>query len=381
MIDRCPAPNTVRAPTARLFRMATDIIAERLLQIIDEGRRTATYKLALLTALMDACAENVDARGRAPQQLHTRDIAAHVLRLYLPQARLYLGGDGDPFELRQINTHRSAVLGAIVGLQLEAELTGCRSIGQIRDRLPAEYERCLNEVEYTFARYPIVRLQVVGAQQRPFLYDVDWTESVTHKQLHSPGGGEVRFRSGAGDELLRLAPLLRPLIELHWTTMVARINRIDTEYDRIHTHLFGAQRVTFPTSLRSGLAELQGGECFYCGDRLTKATQVDHFIPWSRWPNDAIENLVLADACNGHKRDHLAADVHVARWSSRLAGAVDDLHAIATTANWQSAAGRSLSMARSTYAHLPTGTPLWLRGGEFTDLNVATIVKALAGAA
>ena len=32
----------------------SDVFAERLLQVIDEGRRTATYKLALLIALMDA---------------------------------------------------------------------------------------------------------------------------------------------------------------------------------------------------------------------------------------------------------------------------------------------------------------------------------------
>ena len=40
------------------------LIAERLLQVIDEGRRTATYKLALLMALIDACATNSDAAGR-----------------------------------------------------------------------------------------------------------------------------------------------------------------------------------------------------------------------------------------------------------------------------------------------------------------------------
>jgi 5-methylcytosine-specific restriction endonuclease McrA len=41
---------------------------------------------------------------------------------------------------------------------------------------------------------------------------------------------------------------------------------------------------------------------------------VDHFIPWSRYPNDAIENLVVAhERCNGRKSDFLAASDHVAR--------------------------------------------------------------------
>jgi hypothetical protein len=38
----------------------TDVFAERLLQRIDEGRRTATYKLALLLALIDSCAAGAD---------------------------------------------------------------------------------------------------------------------------------------------------------------------------------------------------------------------------------------------------------------------------------------------------------------------------------
>jgi len=357
--------------------MGTEIVAERLLQVIDEGRRTATYKLALLTALMDACVANADEQGRAPDQLHTRAIATHVLQAYLPQARLYLGGTGDPFELRQITNSRSAVLGAIVGLHTEAELAGCRTFRQIREQLPERLERCLDEVERTFARYPILLLQVVGSQDRPFLYDVDWTQSVSLKQLHSPAGGEVRFRDGAGDDLLRLAPLLRPLIELHWTRMVARINGIDVENDRLHAHLFGSERVTFPPALRAGLAELQGGACFYCGDRLTARTQIDHFIPWSRWPNDAIENLVLADACNGHKRDHLAADVHVQRWSARMTERSSELQAAAVSAHWPAEADRTLAMARSTYAHLPDGTPLWLHAAEFQESVSDTLLSAL----
>jgi hypothetical protein len=38
--------------------------AERLLEVIDSGRRTATYKLALLIALLDLCARHSDTGGR-----------------------------------------------------------------------------------------------------------------------------------------------------------------------------------------------------------------------------------------------------------------------------------------------------------------------------
>jgi hypothetical protein len=354
-----------------------NVFAERLLQVIDEGRRTATYKLALLTALIDASAAHADDAGNAPHQLHTRVVAEHVLRTYFPQARLYLAGDGDPMQLRQITTDRSAVLGAVIALHLLAAEHRLRSISEIARRFPAEYERCIDQIELTFARQPIPRLQVIGRQERPFLYDIDWTSSVSLAALHTDDGGQIRFRSSAGDHLLRLAPLLRPLIELHWTRMVARINRINVEDDRLHSHLFGTERSTFPRTVRSGLADLQDATCFYCHDRLTDRTQIDHFIPWARWPNNAIENLVLTDSCNTHKRDYLPSLAHVDRWAHRLATHHAVLAGIADTCHWESDPKRSLALARSCYAHLPAGTPLWSSTDRFTEDEPARITDRL----
>lgn len=346
--------------------VSDELFAERLLQVIDEGRRTATYKLALLTALIDACAAEADEHGAAPAELHTRTVARHVVRLYLPQVRLYLAGDGDPMQLRQIAANGSPVFGALLRLHMLAEQHGVRGPAAIARSLHDEHERCLDEVERTFARYPLRLLQVVGREPRPFLYDVDWSESVTLAALHAKGGGVIRFRPGAGDHLLRLAPLIRPLIETHWTRMVARLNRIDLEGERLHDHLFGTSRINFPPKLRAGLLDLQDGACFYC-DRPLKRSEIDHFVPWSRWPNDALENLVLADSCNSHKRDYLPAQQHVERWADRLSRQADDLALIATSCRWESDRARSVALARSCYRHLPPGTPLWLRADTFTD--------------
>jgi hypothetical protein len=74
---------------------------ERLLEVIDSGRRTATYKLALL----DLCARHSDAGGRAPRLLYTRDIAEQVAVLYRPQVIPNLvPGAGSAAELRQISS-------------------------------------------------------------------------------------------------------------------------------------------------------------------------------------------------------------------------------------------------------------------------------------
>ena len=271
------------------------------------------------------------------------------------------------------------MLGAVVRLHLIGETSGRRTLRALELHHPDEVDRCLDEVERTFARYPIRLLQVVGNEHRPFLYDIDWGESVTLAALHATGGGVVRFRPRASDELLRLAPLLRPLIELHWVRMVAALNGLDLESERLRSHLFGATRTGFPTALRSGLRELQDGRCFYCDERLRSRVEVDHFIPWSRWPNDAVENLVLADACNNHKRDHLAAGEHARRWAQRLVAGGADLTTLAGSAAWSSEPERSLSIGRSSYFHLPDGTPLWVLGSTFEADDPQEIAQGLGG--
>jgi hypothetical protein len=56
----------------KLGQRGADVeFAERLLEVIDSGRHTATYKLALLMALLDLCARHSDADGRAPGRLYT----------------------------------------------------------------------------------------------------------------------------------------------------------------------------------------------------------------------------------------------------------------------------------------------------------------------
>jgi 5-methylcytosine-specific restriction endonuclease McrA len=350
-----------------------DLLIERLLRVIDEGRRTATYKLALLLALIDCCA--LDAGSDA---VPTRAIAARVVELYFPQARRYVAADGVGRELRQISTKTSPPLRAVFALSVHADAHRCRTAREAAQRFPALYAETVDAVEDTFVRYPIPLLQVVGDRPFPFLYELDWPEGTSVRTLRKEGRDVVRLRPGVAARLIVLGPLLRPLIEHHWTQDVARWSKLATEDDRLRTHLFGAERIAFPSALRDGLRELQNGRCFYCDAPLADRVEVDHFLPWARWPNDAIENLVLADRCNGSKSDHLAAAVHVEHWAGRLHAAAGDLREIASDARWDSDAGRSLAHARSTYTLLAVGTPLWLRGRDFVaaDPSVHEVLAA-----
>jgi hypothetical protein len=193
-----------------------------------------------------------------------------------------------------------------------------------------------------------------------YWYDIDWGEGVTLRRLRQRDGGLVRLRPGAGEELIRLTPLIRPLVELHWVRTVAALNKLTPVEDDLRRHLFGAERSAFPASLRRQLEDLQDGRCFYCPDELPPATDVDHFLPWSRWPDDAPENLVLAHAaCNGHKSDRIPGPRPIRRSALRLDVQADDLRAAAVAANRESSRPRTLALARTFYAHLPDGSPVW----------------------
>lgn len=346
------------------------LFGERVLRIIDEGRRVATYKLALLLALLDALASKSTDTGAAPATLHTRVIASHVLGLYLPQASPFTVG-GDTHELRQISAKSSRMFRSVAALRHAGQEVGCTSPTELEAILPERYEATLDEVERTFARYPIRLLQVVGGENVPFLYDIDWDQRVGLRQLHASGGGLVSFRPGAGDALLRLGPLIRPLVETHWARMVATLSGFNLDEERLRAHLFGTTRRAFPRTLRAGLAEICDGRCFYCGDKLPRSWAVDHFIPWSRHPNDAIENLIATDArCNGAKSDSLPALVHVERWGALTSGNSGALAELAGATHWPSDRPHTVALVRSTYRHLPTGTPLWVAPGvneSFTD--------------
>ncbi len=341
-----------------------DLLVERLLQVIDEGRRTATYKLALLLALLDSSALHPGAT-----ELATRELARRVVEIYYPQSRAYAAHDGIARELRQISMKASPPLRAVLRLRIAGEAAGCRTVHEVANRLPDEFDETVDVVEATFVRYPIPLLQVVGTRLVPFLYDVDWSEGTSVQALRREGRDHVRLLPGVADRLVVLGPLLRPLVELHWTRDVARWSKVATEDERLRAHLFGAERVAFPPALRSGMRELQDGHCFYCGGELDDRIEVDHFLPWSRWPNDSIENLVLADRCNNAKSDHVAAPVHVEHWLHRLDKHLPDLAAIASATRWDSDAPRSLALVRSTYTHLPLGTPLWVKGTEFIEAD------------
>ena len=346
--------------------------AERLLTLLDQAAVVTTYKYAVVLALLDAALEGTDAAGHPPVRIDVLTLADHVLELYWPHTDPY----PDTGEvLRQSGTGQAEIVSSIRRFR-SADPSGRSTLATAR--YSAGFDRLLAGVAWKLAEMPLPRLQRIGDRLDPFLYDLGWDETIGRRQFESERFDRtLHLRPGVGEELIRLAPLVRPLVERLWAGRVVVYNRLPD--GRLDDFLFRRSRLD-AVRLRLSLLELQDGRCFYTGRPLRPAdADVDHFVPWSRSPLNAIENLVVADRrANNSKRGHLAAAHLVARWRDRNEESVAELATIATANRWQSGPSQALGVARALYFALKPTNLLWSSPDVFVPTDVALLHRALA---
>ena len=361
--------------------------AEKVLELLDEGRYTATYKYAVLLALIDLCLECTKSSGAPPEALTTRQIADRIVEIYWPHT-LPFASRAEPSILRQNAGGQAEIVAAI--MRFRSRHAPDPSVPRWQSRLaaPTAYERLVKTVEWKLIEMPLPRLQMMGQALDPFIYDIHWDLRIQRRDVESYLAGEtagfdnrVLLKPHVGEYLLQLNGLLRPLIQRRWAAMVAQLNQLEDA--RLEVFLFGADRVQ-TAKIRAGLWEIQRRRCFYCDERVADPTkgQVDHFVPWSRYPDDSLDNLVVADVgCNGFKSNSLAAAHHVARWGLRFvsnAAERAELDDLANQTGWERQPDRIASVARGIYLRLPVEAKLWLRRREFVGPDAAALAAALS---
>ncbi len=228
----------------------------------------------------------------------------------------------------------------------------------------------------------------MGTMPYEFIYDIRWGQRILKKEVDyykaskdpSDFDNRIFLKPRVGEYFLQLNGLLRPLIHRRWARLVAQWNKLpDSE---LEDFLFGTDRVA-TVKIRGGLWEIQGKRCFYCQGSVVDPAkgQVNHFIPWARYPDSGIDNLVIADnTCNGYKGSSLAAGTHVVRWSARFSSAASEaaqLRELAAHSGWEQHKDRTLNVGRGIYLRLPDEARLWLRVKEFVDLDRPTVATAL----
>ena len=150
---------------------------------------------------------------------------------------------------------------------------------------------------------PLLKLQTVGRKEVDSLY-------ANHLE-----SGAIVLRKGVQNCFRRFYGIVLRLSRREWFEMVRKLNptSIGAPLD-LAEFMFGSERNQWP-GIRPLLREIQDGKCFYCERPIVGNEELDHFIPWSMYPNDLAHNFVLAcRRCNANKSDNLASVEALDRW-------------------------------------------------------------------
>lgn len=339
--------------------MATDplLLGQRIVAILEQGQRDATYKLATLMALIEHAIENLPPDAGAPLTVPIPQLAHRVLALYWHQVRPFEGHD-----LAQRRTGRKTrIVDATKTLRTAAKAGNSRiSLETAILRVPEDYAKAIDRIAIALIKQPLPRLQKLpGASvSDPFLFDDSFLgENVSRSTVRAHGDAIV-LKNGVAYALARLAGLLKPALEIMWVNDVRRMNKfLESDVPDVAGHLFGRER-TLLLAVRAPYKERFGPHCFYCGSHLPADNPIDHVLPWSMVGIDGLANLVLAcRRCNRDKSNALPAMPLVDRaLDDRRLSALED---IATDLQWPTQRARVVAAASGVYRGQPPGVPTW----------------------
>jgi HNH endonuclease len=323
-------------------------------RLLSEGQFVATYKYALLVAIADLAIKHGSDDG-SELDLPIIAIAEEFIELYWRHGAPYGGAVADGgYNTLQQNTGRQAAILSIVG--------GLRqSHGSLmRAKQSPAWTSTVTAAARLVTDMPLWRLQRLRNEVLDFLY------------TESPVAGNVRLKSGVAANLRRFHSIIIRLAQSEWMHFIQALpgnSQLLGPTSDLGQFLFGADRSAL-LRMTAPLADAQMGQCLYCQRRVDSG-EIDHFVPWSRYPRDLAHNLVLAHReCNRHKSDLLAAELHLDRWllrnkdhgsaiseAGRGANIIVDLAGTVSVAGWAYAHGASLHAAT------------WLRGEEVEPLS------------
>ena len=328
-------------------------------RLLSEGQFVATYKYALLVAIADLAVQLGSDDG-SELDLPVQLIAEQFIELYWRHGTPYGQGVADgAYSILKQNTGQQASMIVII------EQLHTNSPTLAAARASKAWRGAVTKTARLIEKMPLWRLQVLRNEKLEFLYE------------KSPIRGSIRLKPGVAASLRRFHGMIIRLAQSEWLRFIQGLPSneflLGATAD-LGQFLFGAERGAL-IKMAKPLSDIQGGLCFYCRTRINVG-EVDHFVPWSRYPRDLAHNLVLAhQQCNRQKSDLLAAEDHLDRWIRRnedhataigdagaRSGITVDLPATLHVAAWAYAHGAALRasawVARDAVEHL---TDHWRR--------------------
>jgi 5-methylcytosine-specific restriction endonuclease McrA len=324
--------------------------------LLQEGDFTATYKFALLIALTELSVEHGDDSGKS-LDLDMIVIADKFAELYWRQTAPYTSDV--PGTVADVLSQNLGPQAAVINTLDQVRRAGADNLTMAR--LERGWHQSLRSIARTIRNQPVQYLQNLAGSSLPFLFD------------YPPPRGRLVLRPGVAFNLRRFQGFVTELARAAWVRHVrtnGRNARVIGSGDDLETFMFGAERTSL-AKVAPFLRDLQAGRCFYCGGNITREGEVDHFIPWSRYPRDTGHNFVLAHAsCNRAKRQLLAARPHLDAWLQRTKEHGAEIRAKVQDLGFSADEGSSLSIAQWAYSQAATSLAhAWMRGSETAPID------------
>jgi 5-methylcytosine-specific restriction endonuclease McrA len=330
----------------------------QLQRLLEEGEFTATYKFALLKSLADLCLELTPAPDET-LTLTVRAISERFIEYYWRQSLPYR----HQAVLQQNPRRQAYVISCILAAQ-----RAHKSLDALR-RDEGQWTKLVADVADNIERYPLRLLQrLPGGIDAAFLYDPPAGRPAGRQAFR----GSITLKPKVAGAFRAFHSLIVSMVESGWIRQLLAIKQnrpVVGDVEGLTEFLFGSERETL-AGFGDVIRELYGPECFYCSRRLGAGEQLDHFIPWSRYPADLGHNFVLAcGECNRRKADSLASMRFLERWWQRT---VEDANALARaldSRNLPHDVSRSMGVVKWAYGRAQTSSPsLWDGGRSYTAL-------------
>jgi 5-methylcytosine-specific restriction endonuclease McrA len=275
---------------------------KKIQTLFDDSSFNATYKYALLITLTDLAIEYGDDQGK-PLELKSELIATRFSEIYWPQIKEFSTGVRGTSSgvLSQNNGGQAEIITTLQGIAEKLSVDDFSKV--IGHKI---WQQKLGKITRTIWENPVFYLQDDSNQ---FIYK------------YSSDRTSLTLTSDAGFCLRKFSEYIIQYAKQGWIEHIKSNKRnqpIIGPKDDLESFLFGNARDSLNT-IRPLLLDCQSGKCFYCNKSVIKASDVDHFIPWKKYPRNIAQNLVLScPSCNRSKSDMLAAKNHLEKWKSEV---------------------------------------------------------------
>lgn len=277
----------------------------RIQWLLESSSYTSTYKFALLMSTANLAIES-GVNDDRECSISYQQLAEQFIQLYWTQALPFSDQSSDSTLRQSSTTGQASVINSILNLQHKTQTT---SLTIARTQNTKLWQSTIKDIASTIKKYPAKYLQSTEDKvSREFLYAYDSKSKV------------IILKPSIAYCFTRFSKIINKLCQQYWTEFV-RKNRHNQIYFSddidLQDFLFNKSRQSLKLLIPI-LMDIQQRQCFYCNKPLNNNIEVDHFIPWSKYPIDTTHNFVLTDhKCNNSKRDYLAEELFYQKWLKR----------------------------------------------------------------